>query len=138
MASIPGNDFNGWREKPSVNFHLLQFTRVLRVLLGGEVTIKRQFSSDIYLTCKKSQSDNFTEMCFCLAALPLLLWTPHKSLKGIPYSDFLTNLRFLLEIFFFVKLCAKYNNTSYMNHALMAKKGSNTIVFNVFVNCIQT
>ena len=42
-------------------------------IAGGEVTIKRQFSGDIYLTCsKKSQWDNLLK-CVCFAALPLLL-----------------------------------------------------------------
>ena len=68
--------------KPAVNFHLLQFTRVLGVLLGGEVTIKRQFSGDIYLTCiKKSQSDNLLK-CVLFGGVAPVAVTAHKSLNS--------------------------------------------------------
>ena len=42
-------------------------------IAGGEVTIKRQFSGDIYLTCsKKSQSDIFLK-CVLFGGMALLL-----------------------------------------------------------------
>ena len=43
-------------------------------IAGGEVTIKHQFSGDIYLTCsKKNPNQIIYSSVFCLAALPLLL-----------------------------------------------------------------
>ena len=42
-------------------------------IAGGDVTIKRQFSDDIYLTCsKKSQSDNLLK-CVLFGSVPLSL-----------------------------------------------------------------
>ena len=42
-------------------------------IAGGDVTIKRQFSGDIYLTCsKKSQSDNLLK-CVLFGGVPPLL-----------------------------------------------------------------
>ena len=49
---------------------------------GGEVTIKRQFSGDIYLICsKQSQSDNLLK-CVLFVGIALVAVTAHKSLNG--------------------------------------------------------
>ena len=51
-------------------------------IAGGEVTIKRQFSGDIYLTCiKKSQSDNLLK-CVLFGGIVPVAVTPHKSLNS--------------------------------------------------------
>ena len=64
--------------KPSVNFHHLQFTRVLRVLLG----VKLAFNGAIYLTCsKKSQSDNLLKFVLFGRVAPVAV-TAHKSLNS--------------------------------------------------------
>ena len=72
--------------KPSVNSRPSLYIRVLRVLQGGDVTIKRQFSGDIYLTCsKKSQSDNLLK-CVLFGNVAPVVVTQHKSLntsKGV-------------------------------------------------------
>ena len=48
----------------------------------GEVTIKRQFSGDIYLTCsKKSQSDNLLK-CVLYGGIAPVAVTAHKSLNS--------------------------------------------------------
>ena len=49
-------------------------------IAGGDVTIKRQFNGDIYLTCsKKSQSDNLLK-CVLFGNVPVVV-TQHKSLN---------------------------------------------------------
>ena len=49
---------------------------------GGEVTIKHQFSGDIYLTCsKKSQSDNLLK-CVLFGGVAPVAVTAHKSLNS--------------------------------------------------------
>ena len=49
---------------------------------GGEVTIKRQFSGDIYLSCsKKSQSDNLLK-CVLFGGIAPVAVTAHKSLNS--------------------------------------------------------
>ena len=48
MASIPGNDFNRWREALS-KLSRFAIYKGVKGIAGGEVTIKRQFSGDIYL-----------------------------------------------------------------------------------------
>ena len=50
MASIPGNDFNGRRETLS-KLSPFVIHQGVKGIAGGEVTIKRQFSGEIYLTC---------------------------------------------------------------------------------------
>ena len=46
----------------------------LKGIAGGDVTIKRQFSGDIYLTCsKKIPIGIIYSSVFCLAVLPQLL-----------------------------------------------------------------
>ena len=51
-------------------------------IAGGEVTINRQFSGDIYLTCsKKSQSDNLLK-CVLFGGIAPAAVTPHKSLNS--------------------------------------------------------
>ena len=59
---------------------------MLRVLRGGDVTSKRQFSGDVYITCsKKSQSDNLLKFVL-FGGIALVVVTPHKSLncsKGV-------------------------------------------------------
>ena len=50
-------------------------------IAGGEVTIKRQFSGDIYLTCKKSQSDNLLK-CVLFGGVAPVAVTAHKSLNS--------------------------------------------------------
>ena len=51
-------------------------------IAGGEVTIKRQFSGDIYLTCsKKSQSVNLLK-CILFGGIAPVAVTPHKSLNS--------------------------------------------------------
>ena len=55
-------------------------------IVGGDVTIKRQFNGDIYLICsKKSQSDNLLK-CVLFGNVALIVVTQHKSLnvsKGV-------------------------------------------------------
>ena len=55
-------------------------------IAGGDVTIKRQFSGDIYLTCsKKSKSDNLLK-CVLFGNVAPVVVTQHKSLnvsKGV-------------------------------------------------------
>ena len=55
-------------------------------IAGGDVTIKRQFGGDIYLTCcKKSQSDNLLK-CVLFGNVAPVVVTQHKSLntsKGV-------------------------------------------------------
>ena len=55
-------------------------------IAGGDVTIKRQFRGDIYLTCsKKSKSDNLLK-CVLFGSVAHAAVTPHKSLdssKGV-------------------------------------------------------
>ena len=55
-------------------------------IAGGDVTIKRQFNGDVYLTCsKKSQSDNLLK-CVLFGSVAPVVVTPHKSLncsKGV-------------------------------------------------------
>ena len=67
----------------SVNFHLLQFTRLLRVLL------ELAFNGNIYLTCrKKSQSDNLLK-CTLFGGVAPVAVTAHKSLnstKGVVWN----------------------------------------------------
>ena len=54
----------------------------VRGIAGGEVTIKRQFSGDIYLTCsKKSQSDNLLK-CVLFGGVAPVTVTAHKSLNS--------------------------------------------------------
>ena len=49
---------------------------------GGEVTIKRRFNGDIYLTCiKKSQSDNLLK-CVLFGGVAPVAVTAHKSLNS--------------------------------------------------------
>ena len=49
---------------------------------GGEVTIKRQFNGDIYLTCiLKSQSDNLLK-CVLFGGVAPVAVTAHKSLNS--------------------------------------------------------
>ena len=68
--------------KPSVNFHPFAIHKGVRGIAGGEVTIKRQFSGDIYLTCsKKSQSDNFL-ICVLFGGVAPVAVTAHKSLNS--------------------------------------------------------
>ena len=50
-------------------------------IAGDEVTIKRQFSGDIYLTCKKSQSDNLLK-CVLFGGIAPVAVTAHKSLNS--------------------------------------------------------
>ena len=51
-------------------------------IAGGEVTIKRQFSGDIYLTCSKtSQSDNLLK-CVLFGGVAPVAVTAHKSLNS--------------------------------------------------------
>ena len=51
-------------------------------IAGGEVTIKRQFSGDIYLTCsKKSHSDNLLK-CVLFGGVAPVAVTAHKSLNS--------------------------------------------------------
>ena len=51
-------------------------------IAGGDVTIKRQFNSDIYLTCsKKSQSDNLLK-CVLFGNIAPVVVTPHRSLNS--------------------------------------------------------
>ena len=48
----------------------------------SEITIKRQFNGDIYLTCsKKSQSDNLLK-CVLFGGVALVAVTAHKSLNS--------------------------------------------------------
>ena len=48
---------------------------------GGDVTIKQQFSGDIYITCsKKSQSDNLFKCVVFRNGAPVVV-THHKSLN---------------------------------------------------------
>ena len=50
-------------------------------IAGGDVTIKRQFGGDIYLTCcKKSQSDNLLK-CVLFGNVAPVVVTQHKSLN---------------------------------------------------------
>ena len=55
-------------------------------IAGGDVTIKRQFSGDIYLSCSKnSHSDNLL-MCVLFGNVAPVVVTQHKSLnvsKGV-------------------------------------------------------
>ena len=52
-------------------------------IAGGDVTIKRQFIGDIYLTCsKKSQSDNLLK-CVLFGSVAPVAVTPHKSLNSL-------------------------------------------------------
>ena len=55
-------------------------------IAGGDITIKRQFGGDIYLTCcKKSQSDNLLK-CVLFGNVAPVVVTQHKSLntsKGV-------------------------------------------------------
>ena len=54
----------------------------VKVIAGGEVTIKRQFSGDIYLTCsKKSQSDNLLK-CVLFGGIAPVAVTVHNSLNS--------------------------------------------------------
>ena len=56
--------------------------RGVKGIAGGEVTIKRQFSGDIYLTCsKKSQSDNLLK-CVLFGGVAPVAVTAHKSLNS--------------------------------------------------------
>ena len=51
-------------------------------IAGGEVTINRQFSGDIYLTCsKKSQSDNLLK-CVLFGGVAPVAVTAHMSLNS--------------------------------------------------------
>ena len=51
-------------------------------IAGGDVTIKRQFNGDIYLTCsKKSQSDNLLK-CVLFGNIAPVVVTPHRSLNS--------------------------------------------------------
>ena len=51
-------------------------------IAGGDVTIKRKFCGDIYLTCsKKSQSDNLLT-CVLFGSVAPVAVTPHKSLNS--------------------------------------------------------
>ena len=81
MASIPGNDFNGWRKTLSM-LSPFAIHKGVKGIAGGEVTIKRQFSGDIYLTCsKKSQSDNLLK-CVLFGGVAPVAVTAHKSLNS--------------------------------------------------------
>ena len=85
MALIPGNDFNGWRGQPPVNFHILQFRREGR----GEVTIKRQFSGDIYLICSKNPNRIIYSSVFLFGGVAPVAVTALKSLnssKGVVWN----------------------------------------------------
>ena len=51
-------------------------------IAGGDVTIKRKFSGDIYLTCsKKSQSDSLPK-CVLFGSVAPVAMTLHKSLNS--------------------------------------------------------
>ena len=51
-------------------------------IAGGDVTIKRQFNGDIYLTCsKKSKSDNLLK-CVLFGNIAPVVVTPHRSLNS--------------------------------------------------------
>ena len=50
-------------------------------IAGGQVTIKRQFSGDIYLTCSKSRSDNLLK-CVLFGGVAPVAVTAHKSLNS--------------------------------------------------------
>ena len=55
---------------------------VLRVLPAGDVTIKRKFGGDIYLTCReKIHSDNLLN-CVLFCSVASVAVTPHKSLNN--------------------------------------------------------
>ena len=72
--------------KPSVNSRPSLYIRVFKGIAGCDVTIKRQFGGDIYLTCcKKSQSDNLLK-CVLFGNVAPVVVTQHKSLntsKGV-------------------------------------------------------
>ena len=66
---------------PYVNFHLLQFTRVLRVLLGVKSLLNVSLVV-IYLSCsKKSQSVNLLK-CVLFGGVAPVAGTSHKSLNS--------------------------------------------------------
>ena len=51
-------------------------------IAGGDVSIKRQFNGDVYLTCsKKSQSDSLLK-CVLFGSVALVVVTAHKSLNS--------------------------------------------------------
>ena len=81
MASIPGNDLNGWRETLS-KLSPFAIHKGVKGIAGGEVIIKRQFSGDIYLTGSKySQSDNLLK-CVLFGGIAPVAVTAHKSLNS--------------------------------------------------------
>ena len=47
--------------------------KCVKGIAGGDVTIKRQFNGDVYLTCSKNPNRIIYLSVFCLAVLPLLL-----------------------------------------------------------------
>ena len=68
--------------KSSVNFHLLQFTRVLRVLLGVKSLLNVSLVVIfIYLVVKKSQSDSLLK-CVLFGGVAPVAVTAHKSLNS--------------------------------------------------------
>ena len=68
--------------KPSVNFHFLPIHKGVKGIAGGVVTIKRQFSGNICLTCsKKFQSDNLLK-CVLFGCIAPVAVTAHKSLNS--------------------------------------------------------
>ena len=68
--------------KPSVNSRPFAIHKGVKGVAGGEVTIKRQFSGDIYLSCsKKSQSDNLLK-CVLFGGIAPVAVTAHKSLNS--------------------------------------------------------
>ena len=61
---------------------LFSIHKGVKGIAGGEVTIKRQFSGDIYLTCsKKSQSDNLLK-CVLFSSIAPVAVNVHKSLNS--------------------------------------------------------
>ena len=74
MSSIPGNDFNGWRETLS-KLSSFAIHKVVKGISEGEVTIRRQVNGDIYLT------DNLLKYVFFGDVAPVTM-TAHKSLNS--------------------------------------------------------
>ena len=81
MASIPGNDFNGWRKTLS-KLSPFAIHKGVKGIAEGDATIKRQLSGDIYLTCSlKSQLDNLIK-CVLFGSVAPVAVTPHKSINS--------------------------------------------------------
>ena len=61
---------------------LFAIHRGVNGIAGGDVTVKRQFNDDIYLTCSKiSQSDNLLKCVLFVNIAPVVV-TPHRSLNS--------------------------------------------------------